>query len=406
MDLSTNMPPESNLPPSRSPEAGELLLRDARLARSSERRFRVNPDPDARRVRWARCALLVGSMFGAILIAELGARAINFAVGDGPPYGDRSVRREWQWARAHLDAGTASLDGYARHHPKLGWALRPGLHLQALNTNSMGMRGLHEFPLMHADQLRVLFVGDSYTFGWGVADDEAFPAVLAELAPEWEIMNLGVPGYGADQALLMYEELGRHYHPDVVVLGFFVRGFDRVLGRFRSYAKPWFTLDRRNVLRLHGVPVPAPEQLYQTYRSGRRRVGDGIYSYFFGELSEVREKLHSFMPVNRDDREWKLMSAILRRFRDRVSEEGASPLLLIIPTRKNAGAERNYERIADLAKQEAEAMGMPCLSLADGLADVPDEVLFRSDKEGGHMSPAGNRLAAEHLRRRLREGRM
>lgn len=46
------------------------------------------------------------------------------------------------------------------------------------------------------DRLIVL-VGDSYTFGWGVSDDETFAAYLDKSLPAgFRVVNLGVPGYG------------------------------------------------------------------------------------------------------------------------------------------------------------------------------------------------------------------
>lgn len=345
-----------------------------------------------------RALSLVISLAVAFAMAEGGLRALTWVRGEEPPHPDRSVRREWRWALDHLAAGRAVIeDAQARFDPDLGWTVQPNLRLPGLTTNSAGMRGAAELTEARTDRPRLLFVGDSYTFGFGVEDDEAYPAVLGrEHLPDWEVLNLGVPGYGPDQMLWMYEKVGRRYRPDVVVLGFFVRGYPRIFGHFRSYAKPWLELDDRGKLVLHGVPVPSPQQLYDAYASGRRRVGEGISSYVVASVQKSLEREEEKEPRDRDDPEWRLMAAILARFTEAVRADGATPILVIIPTRETGDADI-HARVAALAKDEAERLGLAYVSLVDELAPRSESEVFRPDELGGHLSPGGNRLAAERI---------
>jgi lysophospholipase L1-like esterase len=105
------------------------------------------------------------------------------------------------------------------------WRLRPGLdrevpfELEAssfhVRTNTRGWRG--EEPSPGA----LLCLGDSTTFGWGVAEDEAWPARLQQAlgAP---VTNGGVPGYSTFQALATLEQ-ALESRPSRVLLGFLVR---------------------------------------------------------------------------------------------------------------------------------------------------------------------------------------
>ena len=43
---------------------------------------------------------------------------------------------------------------------------------------------------------KVLFVGDSHTFGFGVPYQDSFPGIVETRIQQYEIYNLGVPGYG------------------------------------------------------------------------------------------------------------------------------------------------------------------------------------------------------------------
>lgn len=63
----------------------------------------------------------------------------------------------------------------------------------------------------------VIVIGDSQTFGMGVAHDQTYPYLLSrELGAE--VTNLGVPGYGTVSALRRLETFG-DLHPKVIVLG-------------------------------------------------------------------------------------------------------------------------------------------------------------------------------------------
>lgn len=67
----------------------------------------------------------------------------------------------------------------------------------------------------------IVALGDSYTFGQGVQDNEVFTAVMQRiLDPEFNVINLGVSGWGLTQQIRRYYEFGRLYDPRVVILQF------------------------------------------------------------------------------------------------------------------------------------------------------------------------------------------
>ena len=89
------------------------------------------------------------------------------------------------------------------------------------STNAQGHRG-PVLPLSNR-YLRpnVVVLGDSYTFGYGIADGQDYPAQLRPLlAGSHDVVNLGVGGWGLTQEIRRYYELGRLYEPQVVVLQF------------------------------------------------------------------------------------------------------------------------------------------------------------------------------------------
>ncbi|HWX25079.1 MAG TPA: SGNH/GDSL hydrolase family protein, partial [Vicinamibacteria bacterium] len=136
---------------------------------------------------------------------------------------------------------------FDQYHPTRGWALSPSLRDRGvfgdrvLNTNSKGIRGSREYPYAKPPgKTRVLVFGDSFTFGEEVSDEETYAAALGRALPDTDVLNMGVHGYGHDQMLLYFEEEGRKYASDVVLIGFLPYDMERNILAFRDFAKPRF----------------------------------------------------------------------------------------------------------------------------------------------------------------------
>jgi hypothetical protein len=63
--------------------------------------------------------------------------------------------------------------------------------------------------------------GCSFTFGWGVDDDESFPWLLQQRFPSFAVRNYGVSGYGTLQSLLQYQRALRESEaPRIAILAY------------------------------------------------------------------------------------------------------------------------------------------------------------------------------------------
>ncbi len=114
-----------------------------------------------------------------------------------------------------------------RRDSQLGWANRAGASGRiadggldyTVSINSHGFRDPERETLNPTGAKRVLVLGDSVAWGWGVDNGERFSDLLeARLGPRVEVLNLSVPGYGTDQQFWNLESFGWSYKPDVVVL--------------------------------------------------------------------------------------------------------------------------------------------------------------------------------------------
>lgn len=88
-------------------------------------------------------------------------------------------------------------------------------------TNKYGLRGA-VIPIADSyDKKNIVLLGDSYVFGIGVNDGEEFASILAEkLKQEFNVINMGMGGWGLTQEIRRFYDFGRLYRPSLVVLMF------------------------------------------------------------------------------------------------------------------------------------------------------------------------------------------
>lgn len=107
--------------------------------------------------------------------------------------------------------------------------------------NSLGYRDVeHDLEKLEG-MTRILILGDSLTYGAGVADNEIYPFLLAELAgPHVEIINMSVGGWNTrDELNALYRD-GLALAPDIVVVGVVTNDPETPLPRsIRRGPKEW-----------------------------------------------------------------------------------------------------------------------------------------------------------------------
>lgn len=96
--------------------------------------------------------------------------------------------------------------------------------LWTLDSNARGFRGRELAGPKPPGVLRIVSIGDSSTYGWGVEPGEVYTAQLQERldakAPgRFEVFNLGVPGHTSFQGRLLARRL-RGASPDLVVCSY------------------------------------------------------------------------------------------------------------------------------------------------------------------------------------------
>jgi lysophospholipase L1-like esterase len=85
-------------------------------------------------------------------------------------------------------------------------------------TNSQGFRGA-EFPAK-STKTRVVALGNSCTFGWGVNEDSIYTAELQRLLPQIEALACGTPGYSSYQGKVILPRIAPDLKPDILLIMF------------------------------------------------------------------------------------------------------------------------------------------------------------------------------------------
>jgi lysophospholipase L1-like esterase len=136
-----------------------------------------------------------------------------------------------------LAEGMLRLFGYGAalqfdYRPDVGWVNEPNQRARtvgrwSVRINSAGLRGPEYRTPKPPGLFRILLVGDSFTFGYGVAEDSTYGAQLERLisargvqCESVQVINGGVNGYNTEQAVAFVRNDGLRLEPDIVILGF------------------------------------------------------------------------------------------------------------------------------------------------------------------------------------------
>lgn len=341
--------------------------------------------------------LVVASLVAGFVALELGLRVAAYlghrqsferAINDPPPLGpDRR----------------ASLGHLLRPswNPRLVYELRPRLSVLMtiprgpeawVHTNSRGFRD-GEHPIAKAAGVhRILGVGDSLMFGWGVQEGQDYLSVverrLQQEHPEgsWEVINTAVPGYNTVMEIESLKARGLEYRPDLVIVGYC--GNDLGLPNFiwpdASYLSLRTSLLKRFVgERLGRWKAPPPPNAFGSGMQNAPLRGDGF-----------EDDPERVPPQYRDMVGWDPFARSLRELQQLGHERGFRGALLLF----FGGGEPNRDRVVE----QARSLGLALIDVGaaqerfmreNGVKDFYGSALTVGPGDA-HPSALSHRLAA------------
>jgi lysophospholipase L1-like esterase len=158
--------------------------------------------PSPRRRFGVRLAAAAVGVVAALAAAEIGLAI--WTASTSPPLYRLDDRLGWVHA-AGVDRALDVVDG----------------RRVRFRTDARGLRATPHAEARTAGRRRVLFVGDSFTEGSQVEDDELFSRRVEAALPHVESWNAGVGGYSTLQVLLALPGQLAAWRPDLVVLTVF-----------------------------------------------------------------------------------------------------------------------------------------------------------------------------------------
>jgi GDSL-like Lipase/Acylhydrolase family len=135
------------------------------------------------------------------------------------------------WVRLSWDE-KRGLPGFYLSDPVLGQRLAPNYEGWfagvPVRINALGFRDTRDYALeKSSNTFRILVLGDSVTFGHGALSETTYPFLLEQNLKkwrpdiDWQVWNLGVPGYNTSTELNYLGRVGSQYRPDLVIVGFY-----------------------------------------------------------------------------------------------------------------------------------------------------------------------------------------
>lgn len=157
------------------------------------------------------------------------------------------------------DLGWSTVKNY-KTQPYTRQGRRP---IVTITHNSKGYRMDHE---VNETKPKIIITGDSLSYGFWVDDKKVVSAKLSKmLGDKYEVINLGVGGYGTDQAFLRFLRDGLPYRPKVVVHALFTNDFSNIVANYQyNVFKPMFVIDN-GTLKLTNYPVPVSKDMERSY---------------------------------------------------------------------------------------------------------------------------------------------
>jgi len=188
-------------------------------------------------------------------------------------------------------------------------------------TNSLGFRA-EELD----EREKIVFLGDSFQFGWGVEQDESMSAVFGRFMPEYQIVNLGTPGHGTFHQTKLLEKHYEELHPKAVFYGFVSNDpSDNV----RGYAGNEYVYKGFNILGEKTAMEKAKMFLYANFK------GLTFFSKRFFDLKTglQAQRVHKEpILVSFDDEEVSLTIQFLSDLKQLVRQQNGTLIIYAIPS--------------------------------------------------------------------------
>lgn len=292
----------------------------------------------------------------------------------------------------------------------------------SVSINSYGMRDREFDHEKQPSRLRIIALGDSWTFGAGVESAQTWPkqleTMIAEFRPETEVMNTGVSGYETVQEARYYANDLQSFQHDIVLVGIYP--VNDIHDKARKYAKlkaihdisPWlyqaYIWPSKNLYTLHWykdlrakLKAWRRKQFYAAEPDPALATTKSIAMDRFAAWEEDWTDAYTGSSAS-----WAKMRAAFLAIGRTARAANVRAAVILFPDIRNLTRYANYchPRVAPMLRAVAMEAGLEWIDLVDVFrpyAGREAEIALGGNPGSTHPSPAGYRLIASETLRHL-----
>jgi len=201
-----------------------------------------------------------------------------------------------------------------------------------VHTNSDGLRDYEH--KMTSNNLRILALGDSMAFGYGVDINDTFLSVI-ERQLSIETIKAGVPAYGQDNELSYFITKGIKYHPNVVAIFYYLNDNDDNEGNTDRKVAYGDLIQKYRYESLSDWKLYAYTKLYRTGVARLARKAFSNFMAFFdrsGETTLIEDKLF-LKNQTKESKEWAKTAALFKEFK-KYAGNSTKLIIVYVPDKK------------------------------------------------------------------------
>jgi lysophospholipase L1-like esterase len=324
-----------------------------------------------RAVGWT---ILLASIVIGLGVLELSTRVVFDR--NGMHYGIEM----WKYAKQLKRQSTVRDMGH--EHVPDRTALLMGARVE---ISSLGLRN-PEVALQKPEGFyRILVLGDSMTFGWGVQAEETYPRILertlnaqtrlSDASRRFEVINAGVGNYNTAQEVSYFKERGVLLDPDMVILGFYVNDAET---------------------------TPRAKSGWIRQRSYLYVLASSFWDAIWRRSGEAQGFEEYYLDLYQGDSPgWQAGRHALGELIALCRTRGIDLRVLLIPELHSPADHYPFESVHEQVRRIAEDAGIPTIEVRERMAGIEPHTLWVSPGDA-HPNELAHRLVAAGLYESLR----
>lgn len=269
----------------------------------------------------------------------------------------------------------------------LGYVLKPNVDITketlgqvyATRSNSDGLRNDKDYTKgAHPGIFRIVGLGDSVTYGFGVNIEETYLKVLeAKLSKNTkkkvEVINAAFPGWSIAQELLFLKTQGIEYKPDFIIIGF----VDDDIFRNQEYYNTAMSLDSQDVAKKEVQKTPLDKSWIQNFLLAKTK----FYPFILSKIKYLRNRNFLDFSLNQTKNLFKELNKFCQKNKIKY-------LVAVIPLREKES------KINNLMVEFFKDNEMPYLDLRENFLKREGELYLVKDN---HPNAEGHKLVANGI---------